>query len=155
MLVLTRKVQQQIKIGRNITLTIVRVSGQSVRIGIDAPQEVRIMRSEIAHAPKKVSVNRNEIAQAPRDIPPISDKEDGEPPDEISEASGVARPRRAGLRSAGLRSAGLHNASLHSAGLHNRVAQIAARMPRKAPRQEDPGANPRRRRPDVREAALN
>ncbi len=149
MLVLTRKVQEQIKIGQNITLTIVRVSGQSVRIGIDAPQEVRIMRSEIADAPKKASVMGSDIAEASRDVPPISDKDDEDPLDEIGEAIGVARPRRAGLHSAGL-----HSAVLKSVGLHNRVAQIAARMPRMAPRQEDPGVNPRRRRPDVREAAL-
>lgn len=47
MLVLTRKVQEQIKIGDNITITIVRVKGQSVRVGIEAPFDVRVMRSEL------------------------------------------------------------------------------------------------------------
>ena len=47
MLVLTRKPDQQIQIGENIRITIVRVKGQSVRIGIEAPQEVRVMRTEL------------------------------------------------------------------------------------------------------------
>ncbi len=48
MLVLTRKPKQQIQIGHNITVTIVRVSGKAVRVGIDAPDEVRVVRSELA-----------------------------------------------------------------------------------------------------------
>ena len=46
MLVLTRKQQQQIQIGQNILVTIVRVKGNTVRIGIEAPQSVRIARPE-------------------------------------------------------------------------------------------------------------
>ncbi len=47
MLVLTRKLQQQIKIGDEITVTILRVKGQTVRVGIDAPREVRVIRGEL------------------------------------------------------------------------------------------------------------
>ncbi len=47
MLVLTRKAQQQIQIGDNITITIVRVKGQSVRVGIEAPRNVRVVRGEL------------------------------------------------------------------------------------------------------------
>jgi carbon storage regulator CsrA len=47
MLVLTRKLQQQIKIGDRITVTILRVKGHTVRIGIDAPREVRVVRGEL------------------------------------------------------------------------------------------------------------
>src|SRR5436309_6123333 len=50
MLVLTRKVQEQIQIGHNIKVTIVRVKGHSVRLGIEAPDNVRIVRSELAAA---------------------------------------------------------------------------------------------------------
>jgi carbon storage regulator CsrA len=50
MLVLTRKTQQQIQIGDQITITVMRIKGQSVRIGIDAPKEVRVMRSELPDA---------------------------------------------------------------------------------------------------------
>ena len=36
MLVLTRKTQQQIQIGPHITITILKVKGQTIRVGIDA-----------------------------------------------------------------------------------------------------------------------
>jgi carbon storage regulator CsrA len=48
MLVLTRKTQEKIQIGDNITITIVRVKGQSVRVGIEAPHDVRVIRGELA-----------------------------------------------------------------------------------------------------------
>ena len=47
MLVLTRKLQQKIKIGDAITVTILRVKGQTVRVGIEAPREVRVVRGEL------------------------------------------------------------------------------------------------------------
>jgi carbon storage regulator CsrA len=47
MLVLTRKQQQQIRIGDQITITILRVSGNTVRVGIEAPQDVRVVRGEL------------------------------------------------------------------------------------------------------------
>jgi carbon storage regulator CsrA len=47
MLVLTRKMQEKIQIGDNITVTILRVKGRSVRVGIEAPKGIRVMRSEI------------------------------------------------------------------------------------------------------------
>ncbi len=48
MLVLTRKLKDQIRIGENITITILRVKGNVVRVGIDAPRSVPIMRGELA-----------------------------------------------------------------------------------------------------------
>lgn len=47
MLVLTRKNQQQIHIGDNITITILQVKGQAVRVGIEAPRDVRVLRAEL------------------------------------------------------------------------------------------------------------
>ena len=47
MLVLTRKVQEQIQIGDNVTVTILRVKGKAVSVGIDAPPSVRVVRSEL------------------------------------------------------------------------------------------------------------
>jgi carbon storage regulator len=47
MLVLTRKLNETIKIGDNIEITVVAISGDSVRIGIEAPREVKILRSEV------------------------------------------------------------------------------------------------------------
>lgn len=47
MLVLTRKTQEKIQIGDSITVTILRVKGQAVRLGIEAPEGVRILRGEL------------------------------------------------------------------------------------------------------------
>lgn len=47
MLVLTRKLQERIRIGEQITLTVLKVKGNSVRLGIEAPREVRVVRAEL------------------------------------------------------------------------------------------------------------
>ena len=47
MLVLSRKIGQQIRIGDQITLTIVKTQGQTVRVGIEAPRDVRVVRAEL------------------------------------------------------------------------------------------------------------
>ncbi|MCA9155236.1 MAG: carbon storage regulator [Planctomycetales bacterium] len=47
MLVLTRKLQERVQIGDNITISILRVKGNSVRIGIEAPKDVRVVRAEL------------------------------------------------------------------------------------------------------------
>ena len=48
MLVLSRKIGEPIVIGENIRLTILAIKGNQVRIGIDAPPEVRVDREEVA-----------------------------------------------------------------------------------------------------------
>ncbi len=47
MLVLSRRESQRIQLGESIVLTIVRVSGDRVRVGIEAPSEVRVRRAEL------------------------------------------------------------------------------------------------------------
>jgi carbon storage regulator len=47
MLVLSRKPGEKILIGDNITLTVVRLQGNQVRLALDAPDEVRILRGEL------------------------------------------------------------------------------------------------------------
>jgi carbon storage regulator len=51
MLVLSRKASQRITIGDSIVITVVRVESDRVRIGIEAPREVRVMRQELGHEP--------------------------------------------------------------------------------------------------------
>ena len=48
MLVLTRKQKESIKIGDSIVVTILRVQGQSVRVGIEAPRDIRVVRGELS-----------------------------------------------------------------------------------------------------------
>lgn len=47
MLILSRKPGQQFRIGADITITILRIQGGQVRIGIAAPKEVGVHREEI------------------------------------------------------------------------------------------------------------
>ena len=47
MLVLTRKNSETIRIGDDVTVTIVRTGRSSVQIGIEAPRDVRIVRGEL------------------------------------------------------------------------------------------------------------
>lgn len=47
MLVLSRKINEKIRIGENIEIMVVGVIGDQVRIGIEAPREVKILRSEV------------------------------------------------------------------------------------------------------------
>ncbi|MEX2169402.1 MAG: carbon storage regulator [Pirellulales bacterium] len=50
MLVLTRKVGERILIGENIAVTVVKLTSGGVRIGIDAPPELAVVREELARA---------------------------------------------------------------------------------------------------------
>lgn len=47
MLVLSRKPMQSIVIGSNVKITIIKVERNQVRIGIEAPREVSILRDEL------------------------------------------------------------------------------------------------------------
>lgn len=47
MLVLTRKYQEKIRIGENITITVLRMKGKAVRLGIEAPSDVPVVRGEL------------------------------------------------------------------------------------------------------------
>ncbi len=53
MLVLSRKQNQKIRIGNDIVITIVNISDGSVKIGIDAPTSVKILRDELYESVKK------------------------------------------------------------------------------------------------------
>jgi carbon storage regulator len=48
MLILTRKIGEKILIGDGITVVVCQVSRGEVRLGIEAPADVRILREEIA-----------------------------------------------------------------------------------------------------------
>lgn len=52
MLVLSRKIQEAITIGSDIKIRIISIRGNTVRLGIEAPQEVSILRSELAESPR-------------------------------------------------------------------------------------------------------
>ena len=47
MLVLSRKSMERIQIGDNVVVTVLEIHGNKVRIGISAPREIRVLRSEL------------------------------------------------------------------------------------------------------------
>ncbi len=47
MLVLTRKPQEKIRIGDDITITVIKTKGQGVRLGIEAPTDIPVLRGEL------------------------------------------------------------------------------------------------------------
>jgi carbon storage regulator len=59
MLVLTRKVNESLLIGEDIVITVVEIKGDKVRLGIEAPKEIPIARSEIA--PQSLQARDTEI----------------------------------------------------------------------------------------------
>jgi len=53
MLILSRKVNEKVVIGDDITISIIEVRGDQVRIGIDAPKKVKVFRQEVFDAIKE------------------------------------------------------------------------------------------------------
>jgi len=62
-LILTRRVGEAVKIGDDVTITVLRIKGNQVRIGVDAP--------------KSTAVRRDELDK--RDTPPTSPAQPGRP----------------------------------------------------------------------------
>jgi carbon storage regulator len=52
MLVLSRRERERVRLGNDIVVTIVRVSGDKVRLGIEAPASIPVLRDELeAYSP--------------------------------------------------------------------------------------------------------
>jgi carbon storage regulator CsrA len=78
MLVLTRKQQEKIRIGDHITITVLRTKGKAVRLGIEAPAEIPVIRGEL-------SFDKVDETEAP--IETLRELKDGK-----SGANGFGRP---------------------------------------------------------------
>lgn len=55
-LVLSRRASEKILLGNNICITICRISGSVVRVGIEAPKDVRVLREELEDFPEEVQL---------------------------------------------------------------------------------------------------
>ncbi len=64
MLILTRKLGQAIKIGENITVSVIDVKGKQVRLGIQAPDDVTVHREEVY----QLIQQQNILAQTSKDF---------------------------------------------------------------------------------------
>lgn len=68
MLVLSRKKNESIIINDNITVTVVEIRGDKVRLGIDAPKEVSVHRREVYEAIQ----NQNQAKARSNDAPAVA-----------------------------------------------------------------------------------
>ncbi|MDA0835971.1 MAG: carbon storage regulator [Planctomycetota bacterium] len=64
MLVLSRKAGERILIGEQVTVTVVRVGPNTVRLGIDAPRDMNIVREELCDGPMTVDITFEDASQA-------------------------------------------------------------------------------------------
>ena len=53
MLIHSRKIDEKIQIGDNITLTIIDIHGEQVKIGVEAPKNIKVFRQEVFEAIQK------------------------------------------------------------------------------------------------------
>lgn len=75
MLVLTRKIGERIRIGGDVVLTVLEVAGQRVRLGIEAPDAVPIVRAELQTACAATSERRLGLRVADQPSAPLQKKE--------------------------------------------------------------------------------
>jgi carbon storage regulator len=68
MLVLTRKAEEKIKIGDNIVISILGVEAGNVKIGIDAPKEITILRMEVFD-----QIQKENIESAAKEVTDLAD----------------------------------------------------------------------------------
>ena len=73
MLVLTRKLQETIRIGDEITIYVLRVKGNTVRLGIDAPRRVRVIRGELADKTEVITGPTLPDTETGREDPPAEE----------------------------------------------------------------------------------
>ena len=60
MLILTRRINESLVIGDNVTVTILGVKGNQVRIGVDAPRDVAVHREELAQKDNEAAASRKD-----------------------------------------------------------------------------------------------
>jgi carbon storage regulator len=59
-LILTRRVGETVMIGEDVTVTVLRVKGNQVRLGVNAPKSISVQREEIFHRIKRESAESSE-----------------------------------------------------------------------------------------------
>ena len=65
MLILTRRVGETVMIGEDVTVTVLGVKGNQVRIGVSAPRDVAVHREEIFERIKREEAGEGEPSQEP------------------------------------------------------------------------------------------
>ena len=57
MLILTRRIGESLVVGNNVTITVLGVKGNQVRVGVNAPKEISVHREEIY---KRIQEEKNQ-----------------------------------------------------------------------------------------------
>ncbi len=60
MLILTRRIGESVKINEDITVTVLGIKGNQIRIGVDAPRHVSVHREEIYQRMKNEELDEEE-----------------------------------------------------------------------------------------------
>jgi len=94
MLILTRKPGESLYIGDNIKVTIVELKGHQIRVGIDAPTDLRIYREEIYLQILEENRKAAEASVAPAGLEGISEAWLGRKAESGGEDSGGLKPKK-------------------------------------------------------------
>ena len=70
MLVLTRKVEESITIGNNITVTVFEIKGSQIKLGISAPKNIPVNRTEVYESIMKENIR---ASRTPDDLEILSE----------------------------------------------------------------------------------
>ncbi|MGQ7297323.1 carbon storage regulator CsrA [Quadrisphaera sp. KR29] len=65
MLVLTRRAGESVMIGTDVTVRVLEIRGDVVRVGVDAPRDVQVHREEVFHAVRAANLEAASTGAAP------------------------------------------------------------------------------------------
>jgi len=71
MLVLSRKQNESIRLGENIVITVLRTKGKKVRLGIEAPDNVHVLRGELEFGSNSDGLLAHDEAEADAESGPL------------------------------------------------------------------------------------
>ena len=94
MLVLSRKVGEKILIGGDISVTVVRVSGGGVRIGIEAPSEMAVVREELAEMGIDPKSRGMKSEDSQNSVPAEINRSSNATPDKPAKSNRNASPKK-------------------------------------------------------------
>lgn len=139
MLVLTRKLDQEIVLDGNISIRVLQIKGNTVRLGINAPDHVKIKRGELDDRDSREAVNLPEADDLDANFTIVFDNQQHDGRDLFGSRAGNVAPCRCPSDAPSAqpsREEGIDHSSIEFRGKlpesfeRNRLQEIAARMTR-------------------------